>query len=186
MVIYKIDIRTENWDGYEIRFVEIDNEWWAVLGDICKALGVKTYHVKTRLDKTMLKKISIEIERNRPKNYGIGSNEGVNYKKHNTLTEVLLVNEIGVYETLFASRKPEARKFRLWTAGVLKKLRGVIGLQGYESLKLTDEHYQAQIDDILDRLYYDEEKDAVMISKTIAGGDVEQVLFYAETINPVE
>lgn len=30
-----MDIRVENWCGYDIRFVEQDGEWWAILKDIC-------------------------------------------------------------------------------------------------------------------------------------------------------
>lgn len=36
------NMRTENWCGYEIRFVEIDGEWHAILKDICDALGLRT------------------------------------------------------------------------------------------------------------------------------------------------
>lgn len=32
------NIRVENWCGYDIRFVEHDGAWYAVLKDICDAL----------------------------------------------------------------------------------------------------------------------------------------------------
>lgn len=32
-------MKTEIWNGYEIRFIEKDGEWWAVATDIAKALG---------------------------------------------------------------------------------------------------------------------------------------------------
>lgn len=35
-------MRTENWMGYEIRFVEKDGEWWAILKDICDALHLRS------------------------------------------------------------------------------------------------------------------------------------------------
>ena len=31
-------MRTETWCGHDIRFVEINGEWWAILKDICDAL----------------------------------------------------------------------------------------------------------------------------------------------------
>lgn len=30
-------MKTELWNGYEIRFVEKDEEWWAVAADVTKA-----------------------------------------------------------------------------------------------------------------------------------------------------
>lgn len=90
---------------------------------------------------------------------------------------MIVVNEYGIYEALFASRRLEARKFRLWSAQVMKKLRQAVGLEGYEVMKMTDTDVQARIDHILDTLYVDEETGKVMRSVTIAGGDVEQVEF---------
>ena len=31
-------MKTEIWNNHEIRFVEKDGEWWAVLKDVCDAL----------------------------------------------------------------------------------------------------------------------------------------------------
>lgn len=31
-------MKVENWCGHDIRFVEINGEWWAILKDICDAL----------------------------------------------------------------------------------------------------------------------------------------------------
>lgn len=54
--------RTENWRGYNIRFVEIDGNWWAVLKDICDALNLSTWKVAQRLEPNMLEKMSIEAD----------------------------------------------------------------------------------------------------------------------------
>lgn len=34
-------MKTEIWNGYPIRFVEKDGEWWAVAADVCATLGIK-------------------------------------------------------------------------------------------------------------------------------------------------
>lgn len=34
-------MKTENWNGHEIRFVSINDEWWAVAKDVAEALGLK-------------------------------------------------------------------------------------------------------------------------------------------------
>lgn len=90
---------------------------------------------------------------------------------------MLAVNEMGIYEALFASRRLEARKFRRWSAGVMQKLRSKVGLEQYEVMKMTDPDIQDEIDFILDSLYWDDEKKCVMQSVTVQGGDVEQVVF---------
>ena len=162
-------MRIENWNGYDIRFIEHKCEWWAVLKDICDALGLKSKDVSQRLDPDMLERLPISTSE-------IDSND-IRSKGDNKVRWMLVVNEIGIYEALFASRRLEARKFRRWTASVLQRLRGYVGLQSYEALRLTEEDIQDQIDDILDCLFWDEERKELMISVTVRGGDVDQVPF---------
>ena len=163
-------MKIENWCGYDIRFIEQDGEWWAVLKDICDALDLRTDKVAQRLDPDMLIRVSVEVSDNPSR---VDRSPGENKTR-----QMLAVNEIGIYGALFASRKLEARKFRRWSAGVMKKLRGSVGLQGYEVMRMTDPEIQARIDDILDCLYWDEEKHTLMMSVTVQGGDVDQVPFY--------
>ena len=87
------------------------------------------------------------------------------------------VNELGIYEALFASRRLEARKFRMWAGRVMKRLRSQVGLEGYEVMRMTDKNVQDQIDHLLDTLFWDDTKHMLMQSITIAGGDVDQVPF---------
>lgn len=172
------NMRTESWCGHDIRFVELNGEWYAILKDICDALRLRSKDISQRLDPDMMERVPVEGERNRPtkykENYEDGSNDVVNSK--NTFW-MLAVNELGIYEALFASRKLEARKFRRWSATVMKKLRQNVGLQGYEVMKMTDKDIQDEIDWILDSLYWDDEKKCVMQSYTVQGGDVEQRVY---------
>ena len=69
------------------------------------------------------------------------------------------------------------RKFRRWTASVIQKLRKRVGLEQYQALEITNKDVQDQVDDILDSLFWDENKKKVMISVTVKGGDVEQIPF---------
>lgn len=182
------NMRTETWCGHNIRFVEVNGEWWAILKDICDALRLRSKDISQRLDPDMLMRVPVEGERNRPTrykenydhpskeviNYEDGSNDVVNSK--NTFW-MLAVNEYGIYEALFASRRLEARKFRRWTATVLQKLRSQVGLKQYEVMRMTDADVQEEIDHILDTLFYDEKTGKLMQSITVQGGDVEQVEF---------
>ena len=159
-------MRTEKWCGHEIRFVEQNGEWYAILKDICDALDLVTAKVAQRLDPDMLIRVPVEVD--------------VPSKHVDSQTFwMLAVNEIGIYESLFSSRRLEARKFRRWSAGIMQKLRKKVGLEGYEAMHMTDSDIQEDIDHILDTLYWDEEKKCVMQSITVQGGDAEQVPFEA-------
>lgn len=164
-----MNTRVENWNGYDIRFVEYNGEWWAVLKDICDALDLKTFKVAQRLDSNMMERVAVDVS--------IIPSKDVRLRGENKTRQMLVVNELGIYEALFASRRLEARKFRMWTATVLRKLRSYVGLQSYEALKLTDKDVQDRIDDILDCLFWDEESGELMISVTVDGGDADQVPF---------
>ena len=175
------NIRTENWQGYNIRFVEQDGEWWAILKDICDALRLRTKDVSQRLDPELM--IRVKIDQYSIPGYNVLSNarieDGLNDINSRGAKSfwMLAVNEIGIYEALYASRRLEARKFRRWSASVMKKLRSKVGLQQYEVMKMTDPDIQDSIDNILDTLFWDEETGRLMQSVTVQGGDVEQIPF---------
>lgn len=161
-------MRIETWCGYDIRFVEIDGEWYAILKDICDALDLRTDSISQRLDPSMVERVRVNVSDH--------NSTGVSSRARKT-QDMLAVNEIGIYEALFASRRLEARKFRRWSAEVMKKLRSKVGLAGYEVMKMTESDTQDKIDWILDSLYYDEETGLVMQSVTVPGGDVDQIPF---------
>lgn len=162
-------MKIENWCGYDIRFVEINGEWWAILKDICDALNLKTFKIAKRLNPDMLTRVTVEVS-DIPSKYNRSRGD-------NITRSMLAVNELGIYEALFASRKLEARKFRMWAGTVMQKLRKNVGLEQYEVMRMTEPEIQDEIDDILDTLFYDEETGKLMQSVTVQGGDVEQVPF---------
>ena len=162
-------MKIENWCGYNIRFIEQDGEWWAILKDICDALKLRSKDISQRLDPDMMIRAKVDVSED-------GSN-GLRCKGQNKTRHMLAVNEIGIYEALFASRRLEARKFRRWSAGVMKKLRTNVGLEGYEVMKMTEPDIQEKIDHVLDTLFVDSATGILMQSITIQGGDVEQVPF---------
>lgn len=161
-------MKIENWCGHDIRFVEINGDWWAILKDICDALGLRTDKVAYRLEPSMLERIRVEVSDNPSR---------VVTSKARKTQDMLAVNELGIYEALFASRRLEARKFRRWSATVMQKLRSRVGLEQYEVMRMTEPEIQEDINHILDTLFYDEETKTLMESVTVAGGDVEQIPF---------
>lgn len=119
-------MKIENWNGYNIRFVEKDGEWWAVLKDVCEALGIKTKHAKARLKDEVVSTDHIKDEAGR-------------------LQEMLIVNEFGIYDTVFQSRKKEAKEFRYWVYEMLKTLREKSGLEGFEVFRMLDKDHQKEM-----------------------------------------
>ena len=117
-------MKTENWNGYVIRFVEKSGEWWAVLKDVCEALGLKTFDVRKRIEKDMVS--------NHPLKTAGGQQE------------MLIVNEYGIYDTVFQSRKKEAKEFRHWVYTVIKELREAAGYKGFEVFALLDKEHQKE------------------------------------------
>jgi anti-repressor protein len=79
-------------EGNSVRVVLRDGEPWWVLADVCKVLGVQNSSaVAERLD---------DNERSR---LNLGRQGEVN-----------IINESGLYEVIFQSRKPEAKRFQKW------------------------------------------------------------------------
>lgn len=123
-------MKTEFWCGHEIRFIEQNGEWWAILKDICDALGLRAKKVSERLDPEMMIRVKVEVSD--------APLKGLRSRGDNETRWMLAVNEIGIYEALFVSRRLEARKFRRWSASVMQRLRKTVGLEGYEVMKMTD------------------------------------------------
>lgn len=166
------ETRIETWCGHDIRFVEKEGEWWAILKDICDALRLRSKDISQRLDPDMMERVLVESD-----STSVESSLNVRKRGEWKTHWMIAVNEMGIYEALYASRRLEARKFRRWSATVMQKLRKKVGLEGYEVMRMTEPEIQKDIDNILDTLYWDPERKIVMQSVTVAGGDVEQIPF---------
>lgn len=120
-------MKIENWNGHQIRFIEIKGEWFAVLKDVCDALGLFTWKVNQRLEDDLLKRgVMVEDTSGR-------------------MQEMILINEFGIYDTIFRSNKPEAKEFKRWVYGMLKGLRESTGLKGFEVFRMLDKEHQKQM-----------------------------------------
>ncbi|HEP1567258.1 TPA: Bro-N domain-containing protein [Streptococcus pyogenes] len=141
--------KTETWNGYTIRFVEHQGEWWAVLADIAKALDLNPKFIKQRLGD--------EVVSNNHVADSLGRQQ-----------EMLIVNEFGIYETIFSSRKKEAKTFKLWVFETIKQLRQSIGLEGFQVFRMFDkEHQKKAMNRLVDGLQNATKKDLIK-ANTIA------------------
>ncbi|HEQ4590620.1 TPA: Bro-N domain-containing protein [Streptococcus pyogenes] len=142
-------MRTETWNGYTIRFVEHQGEWWAVLADIAKALDLNPKFIKQRLGD--------EVVSNNHVTDSLGRQQ-----------EMLIVNEFGIYETIFSSRKKEAKTFKLWVFETIKQLRQSTGLEGFQVFRMFDkEHQKKAMNRLVDGLQNATKKDLIK-ANTIA------------------
>lgn len=118
-------MRTEIWNGYTIRFVEKDGEWWAVAKDVAKALGYQLTSNMTRIIDEKDKDI-----------HKVNTPGGAQ--------DLLIMSEFGIYSAVFGSHKPEAKEFKRWIYEMLKELRQSIGLEGFQIFRLLDIEHQKE------------------------------------------
>lgn len=116
-------MKTELWNGNAIRFVEVNNEWWAVAKDVADALEYSNTSNMVKLVPDKYLKHSVL--------------EGMNAKS-------LLMSEFGIYKAVFGSHKPEATDFQEWVFTIIKQLREASGLEGFEIFRQLDKEHQKQ------------------------------------------
>lgn len=86
-------MKVENWCGYDIRFIEIDGEWYAILKDICNALDLSETDIADFVDEGF-----VDVH-----------------------DDTQILNENGIYAAIFLSDHPRARTTRNWLAKLLRK-----------------------------------------------------------------
>ena len=157
-----MEVRTERWHETDIRFVNVNGEWWCVCDDLFNMIrklddGYFPYLKKNLIDrnrKDLLMRIDLDGK------------------------AVDLISELGVYEIFYlCDTMMETVDFRHWSGEVMAKLRSKSGLQQYEVLRMLDRDIQNDISRMLDTLYWDDEKKMLMQSVTVQSGDVEQIPF---------
>lgn len=122
-----MQIKTENWNGHEIRFVEQGpGDWWAVAADVATALGYRhTPHMLRVLDDDQ-------------KDVHIVDTPGGKQ-------EMAIISEIGVYAVIMRSRRKEAVQFQKWVYNVIRTLRQASGLEGFQIFRMLDKEHQREM-----------------------------------------
>lgn len=125
-------MKTENWNGHEIRFISIDNEWWAVAKDVVEALGLKQVtRALSNLQKDGIKESEVTTSK-------------VTSIKARKSQKMNVINEKNIYRLAFKSRKKEAIEFQDWVFEVIKTLREQTGLEGFQVFRLMDKEHQKE------------------------------------------
>lgn len=117
-------IKTEIWNGHEIRFVEKEpGDWWAIAKDVADALGYSETNAMTRhLKKKFLTSVKLTDMNQR----------------------FTAISEFGIYKAIFKSEKPEAEEFQEWVFDVIKALRETTGLEGFQVFRMLDKDHQKE------------------------------------------
>ena len=113
--------KIEQWNGYNIRFVEHNGEWWAVAKDITSALGLKNNSRAISTLKGVTKSYTLTN----------GGNQ-----------QVTIIDEKAIYKLVFKSRKKEAEEFQDWVFEIIKQLRQQSGLEGFQAFRMLDKQHQ--------------------------------------------
>lgn len=117
-------VKVEEWNGKNIRFLFIGGEWLAVGKDIAEALGYEKPNnaINKHCDDT-------------PKRGNVCDKLGRSQKMR-------LITELDIYNLIFNSELPEAKAFKKWVFDLIKSLREQAGLEGYQIFTMTDKQHQ--------------------------------------------
>ncbi|MCJ0960909.1 BRO-N domain-containing protein [Staphylococcus haemolyticus] len=147
----------------EIRFIEKEDEYWAVAGDVAKVLGYShTPHMTRLLD---------ESEK------AVHNVDTVKGKQN-----AVIISEIGIYEAIWNSRRDEAQEFKKWVKQVIKELRQAIGLKQYEVFRMLDKEKQKEAMAIIQRAYKSDEPINYIKANTIANKATSTAFGYEKMI----
>ena len=121
------EMKIENWNGHNIRFVWKDGDWWGVAKDVCDALGYENSR------KALADHVEKEDKNTVTIRYGIQGNPNMT-----------VISEFGIYDLVFNSHMPEAKSFKRWVYAVIKSLRQASGLEGFEIFRMLDKEHQKE------------------------------------------
>lgn len=121
------EMKVENWNGHNIRFVWKDGDWWGVAKDVCDALGYENSR------KALADHVEREDKNTVTIRYGIQGNPNMT-----------VISEFGIYDLVFNSHMPEAKSFKRWVYAVIKSLRQASGLEGFKVFRMLDKEHQKE------------------------------------------
>jgi prophage antirepressor-like protein len=159
------NIRIEKWLDNEIRFVEHQDEWWAIAKDIADALCYSETNAMTRhlKDKYLT---SVKLT-------------GMNQR-------FVAINEFGIYKAIMRSQRPEAEEFEEWIYNMLKELRKATGLEGFQIFRMLDKDQQKEMMETLRTNLDNPNKISYIKANTISNKAVSKAFGYDKSIKKAD
>ena len=138
-------------DDWNVRVVDVDGEPWFVVADVCKSLGIANARdAVARLAED-----------------GVGTADIIDSLGRKQTANV--VDESGLYELIFQSRRPEAKEFRRWvTREVLPQIRKTGGYGNTPALPQTHAAALRELADQVERAEAAEQQLAIAAPKAEA------------------
>lgn len=134
----KMEIRHDSWRGNDIRFVNVNGEWYAVLKDVCDALGISNPRmVRYRIPLHYIEKVSVSDVSSTDVRSNVDSTDVTSRARHSQT--MLVVNNRGIYHAFLGSRKLEAQKFVEWMLGVIEREQGQQGYEDYQTMSFAED-----------------------------------------------
>ncbi|MEX5673547.1 Bro-N domain-containing protein [Staphylococcus cohnii] len=153
----------EFFNGKQIRFIEKDNEYWAIAGDVAKALGYShTPHMTRLLDVSEKAVHNVDTLKGKQK--------------------AVIISEVGIYEAIWNSRRDEADEFKKWVKQVIKELRQSIGLKQHEVFHLMDKQHQRKAMDVLQQGLSNPQKISYIKCATVVNKCVSTLFGYDKSL----
>ncbi|MDK8645506.1 BRO family protein [Staphylococcus condimenti] len=157
----------------EIRFIEKDDEYWAVAGDVANALGYsQTSNMLRMIDKEDVTTHNVKVTSNS--------------KFARKTQPASVISEYGIYEAIWNSRRDEAQEFKKWVKQVIKELRQATGLKGYEAFRMLDKEKQKEAMAIIQRAHKSDKQINYIKANTIANKAVSTAFGYEKMIGKEE
>lgn len=133
-----MEIRHDSWRGNDIRFVNVNGEWYAVLKDVCDALGISNPRmVRYRIPLRYIEKVSVSDLYSTKVTSDVSSTDVTSHARHSQT--MLVVNNRGIYHAFLGSRKLEAQKFVEWMLGVIEREQGQQGYEDYQTMSFAED-----------------------------------------------
>jgi len=119
-------MKTELWNGHEIRFVQVQDQWLGIAKDISDALDYADAKAMTiKLNSKYIWTVNLTAQGQQRKMIGL--------------------TEFGIYKAIFNSKKPEAEQFQEWVFNIIRALRESVGIEGFQIFRTLDKEHQKKI-----------------------------------------
>lgn len=145
-------MKLENWNGFEIRFVSVNDEWHAIAMDVANALDYSDANkMVKRISKKYVASIKVKLTDLQNGGRSLSNTKSTNRQNggRSDTREYITLTELGIYEAVIGSKKPQAKQFKDWIYNTIKQLRQSVGLEAYEAFRMLDKQKQREAMDII-------------------------------------
>lgn len=173
-----MNIKIENWNGHEIRFVEKEpSDWWAVGSDVATALEYRNTREALKYHCKWVAKCYI----------GVQTGTKANGDPAMQRVKVNIIPEKDVYRLIFRSDMPEAEDFQDWVFDILQALRQKSGHESYQVFDfVADGEHHRKVMDYIHNGMFEPTKEDYIKSHTIANKAVSNLYGYPKMLKKAE